>query len=163
MKLTLNRGELLTGEALRLFDTDYSPSAQLHHAESGLFCCLGVYLRDVCGKTPESMGSAGMPLDAYLAKDLPEWLQGHAADTSKKDARDIAGLNDASPDVHPKDREEGITKLFLQLSDVDEVEWVGDYAEGTRKMRQALGLPEPPSSVAKFASGLQLDDEFEPF
>lgn len=131
-KLVINRGELLTGTALKINDSSY-----LYDKDCDLYCCLGLYARDVHG-----VSAARLEGKSFPSRVLPKvkWLRNKtdAGDSSYLDENAeqvIAAVNDAF-EGHPKRREQKIAKLFKKYGNVD-VTFTGSYREGTEKAKRA--------------------------
>lgn len=130
--LVIDRGQWLTGEALRELQGD----SCLLHERSSLKCCLGIYLEQLgvaqvnlvgkgmptdlreedeqtgSGNTPDEAGWLFKPLDTNI--EIGPMVQDHIAATNDSKRFDAA------------EREWKIASLFKQHGDI-EVTFTGDY------------------------------------
>lgn len=147
MKLVIDRGLLLTGEALHRV---LSSNSSLLHPGSGLKCCLGHYctalgiadgdIREV--STPSRIEGEVDGSDVHA--DL-RWLfekpDGELLDLTglppayhHKVEDGISSIND-SETLTADEREQRIAATFKRLADVD-VEFTGDYAAGVARAEE---------------------------
>lgn len=137
-KLVIDRGEWLTGTAMRTLDTSC-----LRHPKTGLMCCLGVYGK-ACGTPIDVLDANVMPtlamrlerrwLDARVEEgDLRRFkLANHVDGETVQSA--LADINDSTR--HQSRKESAVQYFFKKYGDV-EVTFTGRYAEATSKAKRA--------------------------
>lgn len=150
--LTIDRGQWLTGTA-----GDILRDSCLRHPKSGLQCCLG-FLGKAGGFTDGQINRhctiRSMRLNNDSTHEIPpsqfrqfDWLYKHLDEKDKKRFSSIFNqtventltqINDRGPrEVHPSRREAAIKYIFKKYGGI-EVEFVGKYAEATKKARKAV-------------------------
>jgi hypothetical protein len=139
-KLTIDRGEWLTGTAAKILDDN-----RLRESKTGLMCCLGVY-GQACGVPTYRLNSNVMPVHG-IRIDFPEmqWLTTtvDAADVRKFKLKYIgpgswvqealANINDSAR--HPTRKESAIAYFFKKYGGI-EVTFTGRYAVATSKAKK---------------------------
>lgn len=148
MKLVIDRGEWLSGEAL----VEVGGSA-LRHPGTGLMCCMGIY-GQACGISPVAMENRGYlaELDdvdrSKVDERLFRWVEGDQLGNPENSSRAfrIAEANDgalhnvaATPKPRPSaaETEAKITELFAEIG--VEVEFVGDSTVALQKALDYVG------------------------
>ena len=143
--LIIDRGQLLTGAALRTLFGQTEPNGVLRHAKSGLMDALGHYgkalgvsLKRLSGVSELSELDCTGP-DGWLARNLSakdRQLFPEADSLSRLSVETgILWTNDDQL-LHPSRREGRIARLFKTYGNVD-VTFVGSYRESTQRAKQA--------------------------
>lgn len=137
-KLVIDRGEWLTGTAMRTLDTSC-----LRHPRTGLMCCLGVYGK-ACGTPIDILNDNVMPTRdmqverPWLAMKVESTdrrrfkLDTHVAGRTVQSA--LADINDSNR--HQSRKESAVQYFFKKYGGV-EVTFRGRYAEATSKAKRA--------------------------